>query len=350
MTETNYSSVKNERSWEKMVLKYAHSDIKSSIWQICNSFIPYILMWFVLYESLRLPYWTTVLLSLIAGGFLIRLFIIFHDCGHGSFFKSSRLNNTVGTIIGMLVFTPYSHWHHNHKIHHATSGDLDKRGIGDVWTLTVEEYLKLSKWDKFLYRIYRNPLIMFTFGSFYLVLIKNRLTTKQMSSKGKWNVYITNAGALLIAISISMLISFKSYLLIQLPIIILSHSIGLWLFYVQHQFGEVFWERGAKWDYKTAALEGSSFLKFTPVLQWFTGNIGFHHVHHLSSRIPNYKLAKCHYENELFKDVKPITLLKSIPALHMRLWDESNRELISFKKLRLNYTIKESRVLTFQAD
>ena len=329
------NNIHTEQSWHEIIMKYNKPDLRKSIWQILNTFIPYVGLWILMYLSLDYPYWVTLLLTLPAAGLLIRLFIIFHDCGHGSFFHTRRVNDLVGKIIGVLTFTPYSPWHYNHKVHHATSGNLDKRGTGDVWTLTVDEYRALSKWDRFLYRIYRNPLIMFTFGSVYVVLIKNRFAKKEMNKQGRMNVYVTNVGILLLASSLSLVIGIKAYILIQMPIIIFAHCAGLWLFYVQHQFEDVSWDTGEVWDYKTAAVEGSSFLKLPAVLQWFTGNIGFHHVHHLSPLIPNYNLARCHYENELFRNVKPMTLFSSFKTLKLRVWDEATRQMISFRKMAL---------------
>lgn len=325
---------KEDRTWEKIVLAYAHPDLRKSIWQIVNSIVPYTLLWYLAYKSLSYPYWITFLISLLACGFLIRIFIIYHDCGHGSFFRSKEVNNVVGRIMGILTFTPFHSWHHQHRVHHATSANLDKRGMGDVWTMTVEEYRKSSKWDRFVYRSFRNPFIMFTIGPVYMVFILNRLSRKSMTRQEKLNIYFTNSILLLMAAGISLIIGIKAYLLIQIPIILLSHSIGIWLFYIQHQFDDVSWERGNDWDYKTAALTGSSFLKFPALLQWFTGNIGFHHVHHLSSRIPNYKLERCHYENKIFRDVKPVTLFSTFKALTLNLWDEAEHRLTSIKRIR----------------
>jgi acyl-lipid omega-6 desaturase (Delta-12 desaturase) len=324
----------DNRAWEKIVLAYAHPDLRKSIWQIFNSIVPYTFLWYLAYKSLAYPYWITFLISLLACGFLIRIFIIFHDCGHGSFFRSKYANNVVGKIMGILTFTPFHSWHHQHRVHHATSANLDKRGIGDVWTMTVDEYRKSSKWDRFVYRSFRNPFIMFTVGPVYMVFVLNRLSRKSMTRQEKLNIYFTNSILLLMSAVISLIIGIKAYLIIQIPIILLSHSIGIWLFYIQHQFDDVSWERGNGWDYKTAALTGSSFLKFPAVLQWFTGNIGFHHVHHLSSRIPNYYLEKCHYENKIFRDVKPVTLFSTFKALTLNLWDEAAHRLTSIKRIR----------------
>jgi omega-6 fatty acid desaturase (delta-12 desaturase) len=236
-------------------------------------------------------------------------------------------------IMGMLTLTPFYRWHHQHAIHHATSGNLDKRGVGDVWTKTVEEYLNSSTWDKFMYRAFRNPFIMFILGPVLVVAIQNRTTKKDMTRQEKWNVYFTNIIILAISVALSLIIGLKAFLLIQIPIVLIAHSLGIWLFYIQHQFDDVEWERQSKWDYKISAITGSSFLKLPAVLQWFTGNIGFHHVHHLSSRIPNYYLSKCHYENEIFKSVKPVKLMSTFRALSLGLWDEASKRMISFRTL-----------------
>jgi acyl-lipid omega-6 desaturase (Delta-12 desaturase) len=326
----------NDRSWEKVIMKYNRPDIFRSIWQICNSFIPYLILWYLMYKSLNYSYWLTLLLSIPAAGFMIRLFIIFHDCGHGSFFSSRKANRIVGTILGLITFTPFTMWTHQHAVHHATSGNLDKRGMGDVWTMTVEEYQNSSKGLRFLYRAFRNPFLMFTVGPVFVIIYQNRITNNKMTKAEKRNVYFTNLMILVVGFLMSFLIGFKSYIFIQLPIVLIAHSLGLWLFYVQHQFEEASWERDDKWDYRTAAIKGSSFLRLPIVFQWFTGNIGFHHVHHLSSRIPNYNLARCHYENEIFKEVKIIDLFATFKTLRLSLWDEASRRMTSFRKMQMS--------------
>ncbi|HEY3371656.1 MAG TPA: fatty acid desaturase [Prolixibacteraceae bacterium] len=331
--ETAINNQANDRTWQKVVMNYIQPDLRKSIWQICNSVIPYFILWVLMVQSLKVSYLLTLLLAIIASGFLVRIFIIFHDCGHGSFFKSKKANKIVGIISGIITFTPYYTWHKHHSEHHATTVNLDKRGLGDVWTMTVDEYLSASIWKRLLYRAFRNPYIMFTVGPFFMFVVQNRFSNKNMTPKERWNVYFTNIVLLGMATGMSLLIGLKAYLLIQLPLLWISHAIGLWLFYVQHQFEDVSWDRGSSWDYKTAAIQGSSFLKLPAVLQWFTGNIGFHHVHHLSPRIPNYNLARCQNENELFKDVKPITFLSTFKALKLSLWDEANGQLIRFRKI-----------------
>lgn len=332
-TETNKDI---DRSWEKIIMKYNRPDLFKSILQIINSVVPFILIYYAMYRSLEYSYVYTLLLAVLASGFLIRTFIIFHDCGHRSFFKSKKANDIVGKIMGILVFTPYSRWHYQHAIHHATSGNLDKRGVGDVWTMTVEEYKNATPRQRFSYRAYRNPFVLLILGPILVILIQNRITKKDMTPENKMNVYFTNIMILVMAGLVSMLIGLKAFLLIQVPILMISHSIGIWLFYVQHQFDDVEWERQSKWDYRLAAIKGSSFLKLPSILQWFTGNIGFHHIHHLSSRIPNYKLEACHNENEIFKNVTPVLLLSTFRALSLGLWDETNHVLVSFRNLHVS--------------
>lgn len=332
MSATTINLSDSEKFWQKVVMKYNHPDLRKSLWQIINSFLPYIFLWFLMYKSLEYPYWVTLILMLPACGFLIRMFIIFHDCGHGAFFKSKSANVIVGTIMGILAFTPYHKWHHQHQIHHASAGNLDKRGIGDIWTLTVDEYVKSSKWRRFIYRAFRNPFVMFTIGPVFVVFVMNRFTRKRMTGTEKRNIYFTNFMLLAIGALLIFFLGIKAYLLIQIPIILITYSVGLWLFYMQHQFDDVSWERDGKWDYKVAAIQGSSFLRLNPILQWFTGNIGFHHIHHLSSRIPNYNLARCHFENELFRNVKPLYLSDTFKALRFHLWDELNQRMISFRQ------------------
>ena len=321
-------------TWIAVISKYNKPDIRKSIWQIINSLGPYILLWVAMYYSLRVSYLLTLGLAFLAAGFLTRVFIIFHDCGHGSFFRSTLTNKIVGTILGSLVFTPYDYWHREHSIHHKTVGNLDKRGSGDVWTLTVEEYDKLSKWKKFVYRLYRNPVLLFGIGPFFLFVLWFRIPRKSMGRSGRISVYITNLIILLFSSAFILLMGWKEFLLIQLPIIYIATVAGVWLFYVQHQYEDVIWTRQEDWDYKTMAMEGSSFMKFPKVLQWFSGNIGFHHIHHLSPKIPNYNLERCHRENQMFNGIKPVTFISSMRTMSLRLWHEKAGKLISFRQFR----------------
>jgi len=326
--------VKKPPHWREIIKKYNSPDTFRSIWQIINSVVPYFLIYYLMYRSMELSYWITLALAVPAAGFLVRMFIIFHDCGHGSFFRSERANRIVGTILGSLAFTPYDRWHNDHAVHHSTVGNLDKRGKGDVWTLTTEEYLGLSKGKKFIYRIYRNPVILFLIGPFFLFVIWSRFTRKKLSPIEKRSVYITNVFLLVYITGMILLIGWKAFVLIQLPVTYLSTSAGVWLFYLQHQFDEVIWTRKHEWDYERMALEGSSYLKFPAILHWFSGNIGYHHIHHLSPMIPNYNLKKCHRENSLFSKKKPVTFIESLRTIRLRLWDEKDGQLISFRKFR----------------
>jgi acyl-lipid omega-6 desaturase (Delta-12 desaturase) len=314
----------------KNIEKYLNPSVGRSIWQITNTFIPYIGLWILIVYSLSVSYWLTAFLILLAAGFLVRLFIIFHDCGHGSYFKSQKLNRMVGMFFGILAFTPYDKWHNQHMRHHGSVGNLDKRGVGDVWTLTKEEYLASNKWNRLKYRIYRNPLVMFGIGSLYVFLIQNRLTRSGMTRKEIVNVWITNAALAILFIVMGLTIGFGTFVIIQLSILYIAAISGLWLFYLQHQYEDVSWFRNKDWNYRTVALEGSSFVKFPKLLQWFSGNIGFHHIHHLNSRIPNYYLSKCYRENKIFKEVKPVTFLLALKSLRLRLWDEQIQKMVTF--------------------
>jgi omega-6 fatty acid desaturase (delta-12 desaturase) len=279
-------------------------------------------------------WWITAPLAVLAGAFLVRAFIIFHDCGHGSFFKSRAANDFWGFLSGIVTFTPYYHWRWEHSLHHATSGDLDRRGTGDVWTLTVQEYLESSRGKRFAYRLARNPIVLFVLAPIFLFLIKHRIPKANANRRERYSVYWMNLAILGVAVALSAVFGIKAYVLIQLTALMVAGSAGVWLFYVQHQFEGVYWERRDEWDYATAALQGSSFYKLPRVLQWFSGNIGFHHIHHLSPRIPNYNLEKCHRADPVFQTVKPVTLFSSFKALTFRLWDEQRRKLISYRDLR----------------
>lgn len=324
----------NDATWVQVIKRYNFPDPWMSWWQVINSVIPYIVLWYLMYRSLEISYWLTLGLSVLAAGFLVRIFIIFHDCGHGSFFKSEKLSRWVGIFLGALVFTPYHRWHRDHKIHHSTVGNLDDRGIGDVYTITVDEYLALSRWKRFGYRFYRNPLFLMGLAPMLLFIIQFRLPKSYMTWKEKMYVHLTTLGIAVMIMILIMVMGWKAYLLIQLPVIIIATIHGVWLFYVQHQYEDVRWVRKGEWDYKTIALYGSSFFKLPLLLRWFTGNIGYHHIHHLSPMIPNYKLPKCHAENPMFQDVKPITFFSSLRTLSMRLWDEKNQRLIGFRDLK----------------
>ncbi|WP_167614083.1 fatty acid desaturase [Maribellus sediminis] len=334
--DTKKTQATSPNQWEDFIRKsarYQHPDRLKSIWQIVNTFVPYIGIWILLVYSLSVSLVLTVFLLIIAAGLLVRLFIIFHDCGHGSFFKSQKANRYTGMVFGILAFTPYDKWHSSHMKHHATVGNLDKRGAGDVWTMTKEEYLASSKKKRLYYRLYRHPITMFGIGSLYVFLIQNRLTGEWMTRKQKNNVYLTNITLLLIFVGMGLSIGFLTYLVLQLLILYLAAIVGLWLFYLQHQYENVTWVRDKDWNFIKLALEGSSFVKFPRLLQWFSGNIGFHHIHHINARIPNYNLPKCYAENQIFKEVTPVTFISSLRTLRLRLWDEKLQKLIGFQEI-----------------
>ncbi|MDA3927694.1 MAG: fatty acid desaturase [Prolixibacteraceae bacterium] len=331
MTKIKFSVQNEGKSWMQVVQKYNKPEALRSWWQVINSVVPYVGLWVLMVYSLSISYWLTLFLSVLAAGFLVRIFIIFHDCGHGSFFKSPLVSRIVGIPLGILVFTPYHKWHHDHLIHHQTVGNLDKRGVGDVKTLTVKEYQKMSKAKQLWYRIYRHPIILLIIGPFVLFTILLRFPKTSRSKKEKLYTHLTSIAIASIVVGLSFWIGLVPYLLIQLPILYIATVHGVWLFYVQHQYEDVRWERSGQWDYKTIALEGSSYLKLPKVLQWFTGNIGFHHIHHLSPRIPNYNLEKCYKENEAFHVEKPLTFFTALKSLKLRLWDEKKQRLVSFR-------------------
>ncbi|SRR6266540_701992 len=321
-------------AWKETVAKYQKPAIGRSVWQIVNTLVPYAVLWYLMYRSLPVSFWITVPLAVLAGGFMVRVFIIFHDCGHGSFFKSPAANDVLGFITGVLTFAPYYQWRWEHALHHGSAGDLDRRGTGDVWTLTVQEYLESSRGKRFAYRLARNPLVLFVVAPLFLFLIKHRFPSAKARPRERHSVYWTNLAVVGMAAVLSSVFGIKAYLVIQLTVFLVAGAAGMWLFYVQHQFEGVYWERGEEWDYTTAALRGSSFYKLPVVLQWFSGNIGFHHIHHLSPRIPNYHLEKCHKAEPVFQSVPPVTLFSSLKSLTFRLWDEQRCKLVGYSRLR----------------
>jgi omega-6 fatty acid desaturase (delta-12 desaturase) len=334
ISEEREKRPENPVAWKEIVRRYQKSSAGRGIWQIINTVVPYAALWYFMYLTIDISWWLTMPLAVLAAAFLVRVFIISHDCGHGSFFKSPRANHILGAFTSFLVFTPYLHWRWEHSLHHASSGDLDRRGTGDIWTLTVQEYLDSSRWKRFTYRLVRNPIILFVIAPMFVFLIKHRFPKSRAGKRQRRSVYWTNLALLGMVVGLSWIFGVKEYLFIQLLIMGVAGSIGVWLFYVQHQFEDVYWERGSQWDYATAALKGSSFYKLPKVLQWFSGNIGFHHIHHLSPKIPNYHLEKCHKAEPLFQTVKPVTLFSSFKAFAFRLWDEQRHKLVSYGHLR----------------
>ncbi|MDD5261203.1 MAG: fatty acid desaturase [Methylacidiphilales bacterium] len=323
--------------WKEIVQKYQTPSIGRSTWQIVNTIVPYVLLWGLMYFCLAVSYWLVVPLAILAGGFLVRTFIIFHDCTHGSYFKSRMANDILGFFTGVITFTPYHHWRWQHSIHHSTAGDLDKRGMGDIWTLTVQEYLESSRARRFAYRLARNPFVLFVVAPMILFLVLNRIPSPEAKNRERVWTHATSLGIVMMALLLISVFGLKAYLIIQLTILLVGSASGVWLFYVQHQFEDVSWERHENWDFSQAALQGSSFYKLPKILQWFSGNIGFHHIHHLSPRIPNYRLERAHKSEPLFQTVKPLTLRKSLKSFNVRLWDEKQRKLVGYRALKAHH-------------
>lgn len=328
MTKINYRKLRDALSAYQRPARWR------SIWQLINTLIPLVLLWYLATRSLEYSYWLTLPLIVLLAGYLIRTFIIFHDCGHGSFFKSRRANSFWGIVTGILTLTPFHSWRASHARHHATSGNLDKRGEGDVWMMTRREYLAASRWERLKYRLYRNPIVMFLLGPLLIILVTNRITGRQASWSELRSVHLTNlAVAGLIAIVV-LTSGWREILMVMFPALFTAHVAGVWLFYVQHQFEGVYWKRAHDWDFNTAALEGGSFYQLPAILRWFTGSIGYHHLHHLDPRIPNYRLAVCHSNVPILHRAPAVGLLSSFRSLRFRLWDEDTGRLISFREAR----------------
>ncbi|NUP98565.1 MAG: fatty acid desaturase [Armatimonadetes bacterium] len=323
-------------TWSKIVAPYQKPDSRLAVGQLLNTVPVYILAWYLAYRSLEVSYLLTLGWCLLAAGMVVRIFIFQHDCGHGSFLPSKTLNNWVGFGCSLVTATPYFAWRHDHAVHHATAGDLDHRGTGDIKTLTVAEYLARSPRQQLLYRLYRHPFILFVIGPVVHFALLQRFTgdLPDNAVRERRSIYLTNACLVVLYTALGLAVGLKALLLVQLPIMALAASAGVWLFYVQHQFDEAYWVHQPDWDYTEVALQGSSYYKLPRLLQWFTGNIGFHHVHHLSPRIPNYRLEQCHRENAMFHQAKVMDLRDSLQTIPLALYDEEERRLISFRELR----------------
>ncbi|MCI0710975.1 MAG: fatty acid desaturase [Chloroflexi bacterium] len=332
-------STKEKPSWVKIVKTYQSPDLRISIWQMVSSFVPFFILLTLSYFSIGISPLLTIPMGMLASLFVMRIFIIQHDCGHASFFKSQKWNNYVGIFCSIFTLTPYEFWRKSHAIHHAHNGDLNWRGIGDVYTMTVEEYEEASWWSKLKYRIYRNPYIMFTIGAPFQFLFTHRAIFSiwtARSDRGRWSLIRTDLVLLAVFVLAYFTIGIDKVLIVYGPVIIFSSIVGVWLFFVQHQYEDAYWSVVPDWDYKEAALKGSSFMNMNPVFHFFSGYIGYHHIHHLSPKIPNYKLAKCHYENPDFQDVPTMNLYDSACVVfsQLSLWDKKTERLINFKELR----------------
>jgi omega-6 fatty acid desaturase (delta-12 desaturase) len=331
----NVDTTLDSRALVPMLARYREPNCARSVLELVITAVPLVLIWILMWAALDIGYWICLLLAVPAAGFLVRLFMIQHDCGHGSFFRLRLANDWVGRVIGVLTLTPYDFWRQTHGRHHACSGNLDRRGIGDIDTLTVREFLALPRRRQLLYRLYRHPLVMFGVGPAYLFILRYRFPVGMMQ-RG-WQPWLstmaTNVGVAALAATIIWLIGVRPFLLVHLPITILAASIGVWLFYVQHQFEETFWAHDEGWSFHEGALHGSSHYDLPGVLRWFTANIGVHHVHHLCSRIPYYRLPRVLRDHPQLAAVGRITLFQSLRCVRRVLWDERRRQLISFREM-----------------
>ena len=322
--------------WSSALAAHREPSLTRSLWQLLSTFSLFVAGWVLMYRSLSVSYALTLLLAIPEALLLIRLFIFQHDCGHGSFFTSKRLADVAGSILGVLTLTPYHYWKKTHAIHHATSGDLDHRGFGDIDTLTIDEYLALSRWGRFKYRVYRHPLVLFGIGAVLHFFVRHRLTVgvPRAWTRERRSILYTNAALVLAVLAGMAAVGPVPFLMVQLPITLISCSTGVWLFYVQHQFEPTYWEHADRWLYHEAALEGSSYYDLPPVLRWFTGNIGLHHVHHLNARIPNYRLQEAFAAHPELQRVTRLTLRSSLKCLSLALWDERAQRLVAFREAR----------------
>jgi omega-6 fatty acid desaturase (delta-12 desaturase) len=302
--------------------------------ELATSVLPYLGLSVLMYASLKVSYLLVLAIAIPAAGFLVRTFILFHDCSHGSLLRSKRANMWLGVVLGLFVYSPFLRWRHDHAIHHATSGDLDRRGGGDVHTLTVSEYQALSPRSRLLYRLFRNPLVMFGIGPIAALLVGPRIVSRDARPRMKRSVIGTNIALAAVVAGLCWLIGWRDFLLVQAPTVMLAGSAGIWLFYVQHQFEDAYWQESGGWSYADAALRGSSYLKLPKVLQFFSGNIGLHHVHHLNARIPNYNLQRAHDENPIFHGVPTLSFMDGMRAVRLKLWDERTGRMVSFAQAR----------------
>ncbi|WP_075218048.1 fatty acid desaturase [Mongoliimonas terrestris] len=332
----NPSAAIDARRWLKILTAYRAPNPIRSILEIVVTAVPLVLLWIAMLASLQVGYWLTLLLAIPAAGFLVRLFIIQHDCSHDAYFQTRAANNWVGRVIGVLTLTPHDVWRRTHAIHHASSGNLDLRGIGDVDTLTVREYRALSFRGRLGYRLYRHPLVMFVLGPTYLFVVQHRLPIGLMrQGAAPWiSAMATNLAIAAVIAGLIALVGWQTFLLVQVPITVIGATIGVWLFYVQHQFDETLWEKSPDWSHPEAALHGSSHYDLPQPLRWFTGNIGIHHVHHLCSRIPFYRLPEVLERHPELASIGRLTLAESLACVRLVLWDEGSRRLVSFREAR----------------
>jgi omega-6 fatty acid desaturase (delta-12 desaturase) len=320
--------------WRDALAAYVRPRLGRGLLDIATSVVPYLALSVLMYLAVDVSYLLVLAVAVPASGFLLRTYIVFHDCAHGSLLPAKRANMWLGVLLGLLVYSPFHSWRHSHAVHHATAGDLDRRGVGDVLTLTVAEY-QASTWRRRLgYRLFRNPLVMFGLGPIYAMVLHPRLVSRSARPRIRRSVIGTNIALAVLVAALCWLVGWREYLFVQWPTALLAGSAGVWLFYVQHQFEDTYWQTADDWTYADAALRGSSHLRLPKVLQFFTGNIGLHHVHHLSARIPNYNLQRAHDENPMFHDVPTLSLWDGLRAVRLKLWDEDAGRLVTFAQAR----------------
>ena len=321
-------------SWRELLGPYAQPHLRRSLLDVATSVLPYLVLSVLMYLALRVSYLLVLALAVPASGFLVRVYIVFHDCAHGSFLPSKRANAWLGGALGLLVCSPFHSWRHNHAVHHATAGDLDRRGVGDVPTLTVAEYHALP-WPRRLgYRLFRSPVVMFGVGPLFALVVQPRFVSRSARPRIRRSVMGTNVALAVLVGGLCWLVGWREYLLVQAPTVLLAGAAGVWLFYVQHQFEDAYWQSSETWSYADAALQGSSYLKLPKVLQFFSGNIGLHHVHHLSARVPNYNLQAAHDDNPIFHDVPTLTMWEAMKTVRLKLWDEDRKKLVTWAEAK----------------
>jgi acyl-lipid omega-6 desaturase (Delta-12 desaturase) len=313
---------------------YARPHLGRTFVALATSVVPFVALWWCMYVALPVSYLLVLALAVPTAGFLVRTYILFHDCAHGSLLRGRRANVFLGSVLGLIVFTPFARWRHEHVVHHATAGDLDRRGVGDVPTLTVAEYNERSWRARLGYRLFRNPVVMFGLGPIYAMLIMPRWAARSAGSRIQRSVWRTNLALVLVVGGLCWLLGWRDFLLVQAPLLVLAGGTGIWLFYVQHQFEETYWQRPQDWSFTDAALRGSSYLRLPKVLQFFTGNIGLHHIHHLNPKIPNYNLQRAQDENAIFQSVPRLSLGGGLRAVRLKLWDEDAARLVTWAELK----------------
>jgi acyl-lipid omega-6 desaturase (Delta-12 desaturase) len=328
------SNQSNPRIGQQALASYAQPRVARSVGEIFTSAVPYLALSVVMYLTLDVSYLLTLAVAIPTAGFLVRTFVVFHDCAHGSLLSSKRANSYVGRVMGLFVLSPFQRWRHDHAVHHATSGDLERRGVGDIITLTVAEYRARGRRGRLAYRLIRNPVVMFGLGPIIAMVIGPRIATRSQRPRMRNSVIATDAVLVAAIGGLCWWIDWQNFLLVWAPPAMMAGSIGIWLFYVQHQFEDAYWQRAGSWDYQDAALRGSSYLRLPKIMQFFTGNIGLHHVHHLNARIPNYNLQRAHDENPIFHQVPTLSLWDALRAVKLKLWDEDGGKLVTFAQAR----------------